>query len=279
MAHERIETNDVTMIEFRADQRVAFAVDFVAGEKFDVRTRGTAIDLQLLLFDRDIFLRGPDLGSLGQRARQGGIEIGVTRFVLQSPDRFELRFAGGAGVDPAEIAQVQIRIAQIGLRLHQLRLFVGERDLGAAGIQRANRPGAQAFALAFQFLAQHADRLFADKDFLAIQKQFVKREAHIHRHAIGHGLELVLLLGQVELGDRHLIAGGAAGVKILHHPDRGAVVIRAQARRFRVARAGDKVHWKRPREDNRSALRPGRRAPPEFSSGRSRFPDSGPVPA
>ncbi len=222
------------MIEFRADQRVAFAVGFVASEKFDVRTHRTAIDFQLLFFDRGIFLRGLDLGALGQSARQGGIEIGVTRFVLQSADRFEWLFAGRAGVDSAKIAQVQIRISQIGLGLHQLGLFVGERDLGATGIQRANRPGAHAFALAFQFLAQNADGLLAHMDFLPIQKQFVEREAHIHRDAIGHGLELVLLFGRVQLCDRYLIAGGAAGVKIFHHPDRGVVIVRTKPRRLRL---------------------------------------------
>ena len=85
---------------------------------------------------------------------------------------------------------------EIRLCLNQLRLFVGQGDFGAARIQRTKSRRSIVRA-DFSTPRQERDRFFAHMDFLAIQEQVVKSEPHIHRHAIDHRLEFVLLLREV----------------------------------------------------------------------------------
>ena len=138
-----------------------------------------------------------------------------------------------AAIDAAEVVQAQVRVAQIRLRLNQLRFFIGERDLRATGIKRPDQARTQAFTLAFQLLPQDGDRFFTNLNFFPVQEQFVKREPHIHRDAICHRLEFVQLLGQDEASDGDLITGRAAGVKIFHHLERCIVILRTELRGLR----------------------------------------------
>ena len=112
----------------------------------------------------------------------------MARVILQSADGLELRFTGGAGVDPAQIAQAQIGVVQIRLRLNQLGLFVGQRDLGAAHIQRTHESRRSIVRAGFSIPRAGPDRLLPHMDFFAVQQQVVKSEPHVHRDAIGHAL-------------------------------------------------------------------------------------------
>ena len=80
------------------------------------------------------------------------------------------------------------------LRVDQLWALVGQRHFGALNIQCADDPGAQPFLLRLHFLLQNPHGIFAHVNLRAIQEELGKRDPHIHRHAIGDFLELVLLL-------------------------------------------------------------------------------------
>ena len=193
--------------------------------------RFTVVDFQLPFLDRDIFLGRPDLGPLGQRAcqashpdRDAGVRTAKCRRLRTAAQRRDRRRS-------PEIAQAQVRVAQIRLRLNQLGLFVGQGHLGAARVQRTHEAGAQPFALAFQFLPQDRNRFLPHVDFFPVQEQFVKSEPHVHRYAIGHGLEILLLFLEKEARDLDLIASRTAIVKIFSDPERDVIVLRAQLRR------------------------------------------------
>ncbi len=228
-----IQSDDVTVIERRAHIGIAFAVDLVTGKEFDLRTSCAAIDLQLFFLDCDILFGRFDLGPIEKGAGERDVEIRVARFVLERANGFELPVGGSAAIDAAEVVQAQIGVAQIGLRLNQLGLFIGQRDLRATGIQRPDQARTQAFALAFQFFPQDGDRFFADVNFFPVQEQLVKGEPHVHRDAVCHRLEFVQLFGQDEASDRNLIAGRAASVNIFHHLERCIVILRTELRRLR----------------------------------------------
>ena len=123
------------MVEFRSDRRVAFAIDFVAGKSFHPRTRLAAVQDQLLVLDLDIYFPRADFrpGHIG--VGETFIQIRTARVILQLSGGLEAqRLRAGARINADQLAQAQIGILQPRLRVNQLRLFVGERDFGAADI-------------------------------------------------------------------------------------------------------------------------------------------------
>ncbi|PYM00168.1 MAG: hypothetical protein DMF19_10575 [Verrucomicrobia bacterium] len=52
-------------------------------------------------------------------------------------------------------------------------------------------------------------------DLCPVQQEFVKGDSHIHRHAAGNFLKLVVCLVDVQPGDCHLAGNCPAGVKVL----------------------------------------------------------------
>ena len=127
-----------------------------------------------------------------------------------------------------QLTQPQVGIFQPGLGIDQLGLLVGEGDLGAADIQRADEPGRQPFALRLELLLQDADGLLSHADLGAIEQDIVKRDPHIHRYAIDDRLVFERPLFLDEPGNGLLAGDRAAGVKILHYSQRRVVVVRAQ---------------------------------------------------
>jgi len=121
-----IHAHQITVIEFRTDQRVALVVNFVAGKGLDVRTQLASVDQILSIFNLDIFFARLDLGPARIRAAETLIQIGMKRGVLQLSCYFKTRLVRvGLIIESEKIAQSQIRILQLRPGAGQLRLLVG----------------------------------------------------------------------------------------------------------------------------------------------------------
>ena len=59
-----VHPDQITVVEFRADQRIALIVNFVAGKSLDVRPQFASVDQILSIFDFDIYLARPDFGAV-----------------------------------------------------------------------------------------------------------------------------------------------------------------------------------------------------------------------
>ena len=187
------------MVEFRSDQRISLAVEFVAGKSFHPGPHLAPVQDQLLVLDFDVYLPRSDFRPGHIRVGEAFIQIRMTRVILQLPRDLEPRCRFGTYIDPHQLAQSQIGILEPRLRVDQLRLFVRERDLGPAHIQCAHDSSRQPFSLRLELLLENADRLLPHANLRAIEQQLVKGEPHIHRDAIHERLifERPLLLDSI----------------------------------------------------------------------------------
>ena len=74
-----IQSDDVTVVKLRADERIVFAIEFVAGERFHARTRLAPVEDQLLVFDLDIDFARFDFRPVHVGVGEALIQIGMAR--------------------------------------------------------------------------------------------------------------------------------------------------------------------------------------------------------
>ena len=222
----RIQSDHEAMVELRADCRIALAVNFVAGKSLHAGPRRAAVENQLLVLDLHLDLTRPDFrpGHVGES--EAFVQVGMAGRVLQLPGRIHLGHRSAGSIHADQLRQAQLRILQARLGIDQLRLFVGQGDFRAADIQRTDRPGLEALPLRLQFFLVNADRLLAHTDLGPVQEHVVKGQPHIHRDAIDQRLvfERHFSSSNRAMASRLVIA--PPGVEILHHAQRGVVVIR-----------------------------------------------------
>ena len=87
-----IHADQITVVEFRADQWIALIVNFVAGKNLDVRPQFASVNQILSILDFDIYLARPDFGALRVGARERLVQIGMERCVLELSGDLETWF-------------------------------------------------------------------------------------------------------------------------------------------------------------------------------------------
>ena len=127
------------MIERRAHIGIAFAVDLVAGEnstcgRVALRSTSNCFSSITTSFWADLIS-----GRLISARASVSFRFGWRGSYSKEPTASNRRSPEERPSMPQRLAQAQIRVAQIRLRLNQLGLFIGERDFGAAGIQGSDQ--------------------------------------------------------------------------------------------------------------------------------------------
>ena len=188
----RVYSHDVSVVEFRSDQRITFAIDFVAGKGFHPRTRRAPVQNQLMVLNLDVYFPGPDLRPGHVCVGETFIQIRMAGLILQLSSSFEPQWLARWSADRRRpihsisnrnfAVEFAHRSAPAVRSLAQLRR--------GSHLKRPTSPSRQSFSLGLEFFLEDADRLLAHADLRAIEQHVVKRDAHIHRHSIHERLVL-----------------------------------------------------------------------------------------
>ena len=105
----RIYPHYTAIIKFRADVRIALAVNLVARKCPDMWPRRASIEDILLVLDLDVLLPGFDYRPICVRPREAHVQIGMIRLILQFSRNLKWsRLASTINLGTEKIAKPQI---------------------------------------------------------------------------------------------------------------------------------------------------------------------------
>ena len=190
-----------------------------------MRARGAPVQNILLVFDLDILLPGFDYRTIRIGPSQAFVQIGMVRLILQLSRNLEWgRLGSGTSVRAKEVAESEVGISQLCLRVEKFWPLIGKSHFSALHVQFADNAGAETLLLALEVLVQDPHRILTHPHFRPIQEKFVKRDPHIHCHPAGNLLQLIILLLDIQPRDGHLARYCSASIKILVDPQRRIVI-------------------------------------------------------
>src|SRR5438128_11811088 len=108
------------------------------------------------------------------------------------------------GLRAEKVAESEIGIFQLRLRVKKFWLLVGQSHFSALYVQITNNAGTEALLLALEFLLQDSHRILPHTNLRPIQEDLVKRDPHIHCHSTGGLLQLIVLLLDISSFDSYL---------------------------------------------------------------------------
>ena len=87
----RIYPDQITVIEFLSDKRIALVVNFVPRKNLNMWTKLTSVDQILSIFNFDVDLARFDFGAVRIGAAETFVQVGMEGCVLQLSRDFETR--------------------------------------------------------------------------------------------------------------------------------------------------------------------------------------------